>query len=163
MFRRMILGAAAGAAGVWVMDRLDWWLWDKQPQDVRRRIEDARPGAMDPAHALANRLSERFRGRPLEPAQPHPAGLATHYLLGMFPAAVYGLLRRPFPQLTAGSGLFYGLGLFLAEDEGLGPALGLAGKPQDYPWQAHARGLLGHFAYGVITETVLAVAFGRKR
>ena len=35
---------------------------------------------------------------------------------------------------------------------------GLGAKPQDYPWQAHARGLMAHLAYGIATELALNAA-----
>lgn len=32
---------------------------------------------------------------------------------------------------------------------------GLAASPGDYPWQDHARGLVAHLVYGIVTDTVL--------
>jgi hypothetical protein len=40
-------------------------------------------------------------------------------------------------------------------DEGVVPALGLAGGPTEYPWQAHARGLVGHLVLGAVTHATL--------
>ena len=156
----LIKGAAAGALAVWAMDRLDWYLWDRQPYSVRRRIEDVRPGAMDPAHVLANRLARAF-GRELLPIQPHPAGVAMHYAIGLLPTVLYALLRRRIPGLAAGGGLAFGLGLFLAEDELLNPVLGLSAPQRAYPWQAHARGFVSHLAFGALTEAVLKLLSGR--
>lgn len=156
----MIKGAAAGALAVWVMDRVDWFTWDRQPYAVRRRIEDVRPGAMDPAHVLANRVAKAF-GRELLPFQPHPAGVATHYAVGMLPTVLYALLRRRVPGLAAGGGLAFGLGLFLAEDEALNPLLGLSAPQREYPWQAHARGLLSHLVFGATAEAALRLLSGR--
>ena len=157
--RDVALGLAAGALGVWAMDRLDWALWDRQPEAVRRRIEDVRPGGLDPAHVLAHRTASAL-GKHLTPAQPHPAGVAVHYAVGALPAVVYALLRRRVPAVAAGGGLLYGLGAFLLEDELAGPALGLAAPPQSYPWQAHARGLLSHLLYGAVTEAALRLLTG---
>ncbi len=36
----------------------------------------------------------------------------------------------------------FGAGLFLTQDELANSVSGLGGKPKDYPWQAHARGLI---------------------
>ena len=47
--------------------------------------------------------------------------------------------------------------MFLVNDEILAPVLGLASGPAAYPWQAHARGLVGHLVLGAVTDTVLAV------
>ena len=158
--RDIIFGAAAGALGVWAMDRLDWALWDRQPEAVRRRIEEVRPGGLDPAHAIAHRAAAAL-GHHLTPAQPHPAGLAVHYAAGALPAVAYALARRRIPLLAAGGGLLYGLGAFLLEDEIGGPATGFAAPPQAYPWQAHARGLVAHLLYGLVVESALRLLSGR--
>ena len=92
------------------------------------------------------------------PPQPHPAGIAVHYALGVLPGALYAPLRRRLGGLGAGRGLLYGLGLFLVNDELLAPALGLASGPTAYPWQAHARGLAEHLVLGAATDAVLGAA-----
>lgn len=71
---------------------------------------------------------------------------------------LYGALRDRAGWLGAGRGLLYGLGLFLVNDELLAPALGLASGPAQYPWQAHARGLVAHLVLGAATDAVLDVA-----
>lgn len=37
------------------------------------------------------------------------------------------------------------------------PLLGTAAPPQEYPWQAHARGLVGHLTYGLVTKASVRV------
>ena len=96
-------------------------------------------------------------GTELVPRQPHPAGIAVHYALGVVPGALYGALRNRVGGVGAAGGLLYGLGLFLVEDEGLNPLLGTSGKPTEYPWQAHARGLVGHLVLGAAMNTTLNV------
>ena len=56
-----------------------------------------------------------------------------------------------------GGGSLYGRGLFLVNDELLAPALGLAAGPLQYPWQAHARGLVSHLVLGAATDAALEV------
>ena len=150
----LLKGAVAGAVAVWAMDRLGWALWDREDPRALERERAARVEGMDPAHVVANRVADAL-GRPLRPRQPHPAGVAVHYAIGMGPAMAYAALRRRSPALRAGGGLAYGLGLFLAVDEGVVPALGLASGPAAYPWQAHARGLVTHLALGVVTDATL--------
>jgi hypothetical protein len=150
----LLKGAAAGAVAVWAMDRVGWLLWDREDPAALARERAARVEGMDPAHVAANRVADAV-GRPLHPRQPHPAGVAVHYAIGMGPAMAYAALRRRWPALRAGRGLAYGLGLFLAVDEGVVPALGLASGPAAYPWQAHARGLVTHLVLGVATDAAL--------
>jgi len=150
-----VKGAIAGAVGVWAMDKVTWWLWDREDPRALQREREARPGGMDPAHVIANRAAEAM-GTELTPRQPHPAGSGVHYGLGIMPGAAYAVLRRRVPAVAAGGGLLYGLAMTLVEDEGLAPALGLAGSPTDYPWQAHARGLVGHLVLGTVTHATLS-------
>jgi hypothetical protein len=152
----VVKGAIAGAAGVWAMDRVGWWLWDQQDSAVLQQEREARVEGMDPAHVLANRAAEAV-GTSLSPRQPHPAGIGVHYAIGMAPAMGYAALRHRVAGLDAGRGLLYGLGLFLLVDEGVVPALGLGAAPTEYPWQAHARGLVTHLVLGLVTDTVLDV------
>lgn len=43
---------------------------------------------------------------------------------------------------------------YLVEDEGMGPALGLAGENRKYPAEAHVRGLVAHLAFGIVAAGV---------
>ncbi|QIB50304.1 DUF1440 domain-containing protein [Pseudomonas sp. OIL-1] len=144
-----VAGAAAGALAVWVMDRVDWFAYNRESEQARQRTIAARPGGMDPGHVLASKVAGAV-GK--EITQPHPAGISAHYVFGMAPAAVYGALYDSVPALSAGKGTLFGLGMFLMHDEGLNALSGLSGKPQAYPWQAHARGFLAHLVYGVVLD-----------
>ncbi|MEW5927170.1 MAG: DUF1440 domain-containing protein [Gemmatimonadota bacterium] len=147
-------GALAGAVGVWAMDKVTWWMWDREDPRALRREREARPEGLDPAHVIANRVAGAM-GRELTPEQPHPAGIGVHYGLGIMPGAAYGVLRGRVPAVGAAGGLLYGLALSLVEDEGIAPALGLAGRPTEYPPQAHVRGLVGHLVLGAATHATL--------
>lgn len=149
-------GAVAGAAAVWVMDRVGWYMYLREDEDALRRERDVRPNGLDTAHNMAASLAGLL-GRQLKPAQPNGWGIGMHYALGMLPGALYGVLRHRVKGLSGGQGTLYGLGLFLLEDEVGGPALGLASGPLAYPWQAHMRGLVSHLVLGMVTDGVLRV------
>jgi hypothetical protein len=153
-------GAIAGAIGVWAMDRLDWFFFEHEDPAARQRTESVRPDGLDPAHVVANRAAGAA-GRSLRPAQPHPAGIAVHYALGIGPGALYGAFRDRLPATAKGQDHLYGMGmglaLFAVQDEATNTLAGLAARPQDYPWQAHARGLAAHLAFGLVTNAVLNV------
>ena len=51
-------GAVAGAAGVWTMDRVDWFMYRRVDAGARRRTEGVRPGGKDPAHVMAGMAAE---------------------------------------------------------------------------------------------------------
>jgi hypothetical protein len=151
-------GAIAGAVGVWVMDRLDWFMFDHVDPAARRRTEQVRPGGLDPAHVAAHKLADAL-GTELSPKQPHPAGVAIHYSLGIGLGAIYGACRERLPVTHTSQDALYGMGaglsLFLAQDEALNQVMGLSARQKDYPWQAHARGLVAHLTLGLVTNTVL--------
>lgn len=153
------IGVVAGALGVWAMDRLDWFMFRHEDAQARRQTQQARPGGMDPAHVAANKISDAV-GATLIPKHPHPAGMAVHYSLGVGPGAVYSVLQDRVPYVGAGRGALWGAALFVAQDEVLNAATGLSGKPQDYPWQAHGRGLVAHLVYGVVTDTAIRAMKG---
>jgi len=56
-------------------------------------------------------------------------------------------IRGGFP-----AGLFLGAALFGIADEVAVPALGLSGKPSEFPLSSHLYGLASHLVYGVTTE-----------
>lgn len=153
------IGAVAGALGVWAMDRLDWFMFEHEDPQARQQTQQARPGGMDPAHVAANKIAEAV-GTTLAPRHPHPAGMAVHYSLGVGPGALYSVLQDRVPYLDAGRGTLWGLALFAAQDEVLNAVTGLSGNPEDYPWQAHGRGLIAHLVYGVVTDTAIRVMKG---
>ena len=100
-----VKGAIAGAIGVWALDKVTWAMWDRtDPAKLRQEEQEARPRGMDPAHVMANEAAEAM-GMQLTPKQPHPAGIAVHYGLGVMPGAAYGALRHKVPALTAGGGM----------------------------------------------------------
>lgn len=149
----MLLGAVAGAAGVWAMDRVDWFNYRHEDPQARRRTRSVRPGGQDPAHVLARRV-EGMAGTDPSPARHHLAGQAIHYAIGIGPAAIYGVMKGRVAGIGADRGLLYGLALFLIQDELANAATGLAADPRRYPWQAHARGLVAHLVYGLVTDAV---------
>lgn len=150
----LIKGTVAGAAGVWVMDQVGWYLYRRENTEALIQEQRARVGGLDTAHAAVNQIAGLF-GKSPDPKQPNAAGIGLHYALGMLPGALYAAFRARQPTLQAGQGALYGLGLFIVNDELVAPALGWASGPKAYPWQAHARGLVAHVALGMATHAVL--------
>lgn len=155
-------GAVAGGIAVWVMDQIDWYMYDHEDPDAQRRTRRVRPGGMDPSHHTANQVAGAF-GKELSPPQPHPAGIAIHYAIGMGSCALYGALQDRVPAVSTGRGALYGLGIFLTHDELFNTLMGSAARPSQYPGQAHARGLVSHVVLGVVADTVLRVLKGPGR
>lgn len=149
-----VKGAVAGAAGVFVMDRIDWFNWRHEDPRARARTVSVRPHGEPPAHVVARSIEDAAGAEPSH-SQHQAAGKLVHYSLGMTPGALYGVYRDKIPAPPAVRGLGYGLALFLLQDEMMNPIMGTAAKPGKYPWQAHARGLVAHLALGLVTEFAL--------
>lgn len=76
-------------------------------------------------------------------------------MVGLTAGVLYALARRRIARAHSGQGLVFGLAFWLLFDEIMTVAAGLARPPQEYPCQAHARGLAGHVAYGIAADTTL--------
>lgn len=157
-----LMGAAAGTVAVWALDRVDWFMWRRVEPRARAQTTRVRPGGEAPSHALVSKI-EQFAGLKPTERQHDMAGDIAHYAIGIAPAAGYALMREKMPGRGMARGTYFGLGMFLAQDEALNSLTGLAAKPSAYPWQAHARGLVAHIVYGVTTEFVLNAIERRAR
>jgi hypothetical protein len=151
---KALSGAAAGAVGTWALDRVDWRMWNNETEETRAHTTAVRPFGEPPANVIVRKAEERFGSR-LSDAEREAAGTAVHYGIGIAPAVVYAVFRDRLPGSGPGRGLLYGLTLFLLQDEAVNAASGLSAKPSEYPWQAHARGLVAHLVYGIATEMAL--------
>jgi hypothetical protein len=152
-------GGAAGAVGVVAMDVITWLLYRRERSLDLLRENQVRPFGKDTAHALVRRLAGGL-GSDAGRSEPNGAGIALHYALGMAPGAFYAEHRRRHAWLRGGRGAVYGVGLYLANDLLVARLLGIAGPQGKYPWQAHARGVIGHVVLGMVTDATLTAIEG---
>ena len=149
----LIAGAAAGAVATWAMGKVTTWMYERENVGARE-LEDAARGGKT-AYATAAEKAADTAGVELSDEQRDTAGAGIHWALGIAGGAAYGLARKRWPRAAAFYGAGFGLAFFLAMDELMNPVLGLTPGPMAFPWQAHARGLAGHLAYGVTSNAVL--------
>jgi hypothetical protein len=149
----MAKGAAAGAAATWLMGRVTTWMYEREGESVRERENQAR-GDRTAYAAAVERLAGGV-GVHVPADRREQWGRAFHWALGIMAGAAYAVARRRWPGAGALKGLPYGAGFFLVVDEIMNPVLGFTPGPLAFPWQAHARGLGGHLAYGAVSEMVL--------
>ncbi len=142
--RDIVAGALAGAAAVWIVDKM-------QLNMTHAAVTRDQPAGVDPAHAMAAKAAAQT-GADIGPAHDNNFGHTVHYGVGAGLGALYGLLRGMAPGVATGRGALYGLAAFLLADEIGTPALGLAKNPLHYPARDHARGALAHTVFGVITD-----------
>ena len=155
----LALGALAGAAAVFLMDRIDYAIQGQETDAQRDAAKKASGGREPPPQGIATQI-ERAAGANLDEDQHGWAGTAVHYALGIAPAMVYAALRPGTPWLGTARGALFGAGLWLLLDEGVNTATGLSGDPRDYPWPEHARGLVSHIVYGFVLDWMVVRGFG---
>lgn len=153
--RRLVLdalvGAASGLAASWVMAQAQRRILSAGGSGTKRREEQAQ-GELEPATARAARGAARAAGVSIPQQRMGAAAEAVHSATGAGFGALFGVLlpRVPFPAVAAGA--LYGTLVWLVNDEGLVPALGLSRKPWKYPASTHARALASHLVYGAATD-----------
>lgn len=152
----VLLGAAAGAAATWLMDRATTAILERQSEETRDREDLARGDRT--AYEIAAEKSARLAGRELTGEERKKAGQAIHWSMGIAAGALYGAIRNRARGLGPGSGLAYGVAFFLMVDEGAQSLLGLTPPPDRFPWQTHARGLAGHLVLGAALEAPFDLA-----
>ncbi|WP_162055577.1 DUF1440 domain-containing protein [Pontibacter pamirensis] len=150
----LIKGAVAGAASVWVMDRITWYMYKNEDPKAYLKEKKAQVHGKYVADVAVDKVL-KATGTDLDQRQRWMAGRGVHYFLGIAPGMLYAALRHKVKGLDAGGGSLYGLGLFMVMDEIVAPVTGLSSGPTAYPWQAHARGLVGHLAVGMVTDGIL--------
>jgi uncharacterized membrane protein YagU involved in acid resistance len=157
----LMIGAVAGAAAIWVMDRVDWFNFRHESDEARRRTEAVRPRGAPPAQVMVTKAAERLGAAPSQ-QQIQSASKVVHYMLGIVPAALYSVYQSRYPAISKGRGTLFGLGVFLLHDEGMNPLMGWSAKPTAYPWQAHARGVVAHLVFGAVTDALVRKLKGRR-
>ena len=156
VLKEVVKGAIAGAASVWMMDRVTGYMYRNEDPQAYRKEKQAQKGGKYVAFVAADKIANAV-GASMTDKQEYVAGKTIHYLLGIMPGALYGLMRHRVKGLDKGYGLLYGLGLFIVMDELVAPLAGLSSGPLAYPWQAHARGLAGHLTVGATTDAAVRV------
>jgi hypothetical protein len=151
--RDLIKGAVAGAVATFVMGKVTGYMYEHEDRDVRRQEDEARQGRT--AYETAAEKAAAAAGTTLEVRRRREFGSAIHWTLGIGAGAVYAVLRRRVQVFGGAAGTAFGTGFWAFLDEGLVPALGLTPGPTAFPWQTHARGLVGHLTFGTVADGTL--------
>ena len=151
--RDLLKGAVAGAVATFVMGKVTNYMYEHEDREARREEDDARGGRS--SYEAAAEKAAAAAGTSLDRRQRAQAGSALHWALGIGAGAAYAVLRRRFQGLGAAAGTAFGTGFWAFMDEGLVPALGLTPGATAFPWQTHARGLVGHLTFGTVTDGTL--------
>jgi len=158
----LTFGAIAGTVATLALSGMSQLLYANESRPNRFREQWARRG-QSATEVAAKKLAGAVGASPSKTQIKATEG-AIHFGVGAGAGATYGAIRRHVPAPAITKGLGFGATLWLMADEGLNPALGLTPGPADFPWQTHARGLVSHLVFGLVTEGVLSLAdYYRKR
>lgn len=151
----LVKGAIAGAVATYVMGRITTFMYDREDRRARKQEDEARGGGT--SYGTAAEKGAELVGRRLTSKEREQAGSAIHWALGIGAGAGYAVVRRRLAFLGSTVGTAFGTAFWAFVDEGVVPALGLTPGPLAFPWQAHARGLIGHLTFGTVTDGTLRV------
>lgn len=163
---QVLKGLAAGVIGglvaSWVMEEFQaaWTAVSSSMQgsnSASTAKDEAQGGdeQQEPSTVKAAELvSQKLLGHRLAKNEKAMAGNVVHYATGAASGAAYGIAAEIVPEVTAGAGLVFGTGVWLAVDETAVPLFGLSKAPTEYPLSTHVYALASHFVYGMTTEVV---------
>lgn len=151
LLKDVAVAAAAGYLGIQVMEQVAVKLYEMQPEEVRKKEYEARPGR--PAQVAVNKIlgllnlevDNRTRSK-LE--------LVALYATGVSWVPVYMRLRRKRQMNPVSAGLVTGVSQWLMLGEAFIPALGFSASNLDYPLLTHLRGLVAHPVFGLVVAAV---------
>jgi putative membrane protein len=168
--RNPLAGAAAGAIGgllgSWLMVVVQHAMGGNgrgsHPGDTHpQRRRDALPNDVDGTYSdepatmqAASMIAETVAGETLTERQKQIGGSVLHYAFGAVMGAMYGAAAEKERSTTAGFGLPFGAGVWLAADEAGVAMGGFATHPADYPLSRHVAALASHLVYGATVEGV---------
>jgi hypothetical protein len=153
MIATLCYGAVAGAVATWVMGKATDVLYEREDQSIREREDNVREG--ETAYSVAAEKAANRLGVGLSKEDRERYGSGIHWALGVGTGVLYGILRDRIPPAGFARGLVFGTAFWLLVDEGANYALGLTPGPTEFPWQTHARGLIGHLVYGTVAEATI--------
>lgn len=153
--RVLAKGAVAGVAATSALVATGETLYRLESEVVKERDATAREGHFaSPLQKPIAKLAD-VAGRRLDKRQEERAARALAWAVGIGGGIAYAIARERMPSVAVGGGLAFGAGAWLLEDELLVPLATGTFHPRRYPWQAHARGLAAHLAYGAAAEASL--------
>lgn len=150
-----IKGAIAGFVGTMAMGKVTHFWYQHEDPEARQQYQEV-TGGRYPPQRTADFVEKTLD---LDPSKKQHKMLAkgSHQTVGIGTGVAYALAQRRIGGADKGHGLLFGALFSLVFDEGMTALVGFAEPPREYPWQAHARGFVGHLAFGLAAETTLGI------
>jgi uncharacterized membrane protein YagU involved in acid resistance len=163
--RSLVAGAIGGLAASWVMNQFITAAMkvqeaakspaEKQQQQAQQPQQQE---SEDSTMKVADAVTWLVTGHHLSKQGKQKGGPIVHYAFGTLMGALYGTLASLSETATAGAGLAFGTGLFIAADEVMVPALVTGQFPTKEPASSQLTYYAAHLVYGTTTELVCRLA-----
>jgi len=154
LLKDALFGAIGGFAGTNVLEKTTGLL--TRFQSNRDKWIERELVKEEPTSALARRAAKTALGKELPEDQAKQLGNAVHWGYGIFWGAVYGVLRKRVPAISAAGGFPFGVALDAFGAGMLLPAFKLSPPATQFPVSTHLRDMTAHYAYAATTECVCA-------
>lgn len=157
--RALTSGVIGGLVGTIVMTQFQS-AWNKASQELKSKCHgepstsEAQSGEEkeDATMKAAGKVAS-LAGREISHETKKRLGPVVHYGFGTVQGAAYGTVVEAFGgEGGLLAGLIFGAALFALADEVAVPALGLSGKPSEFPLPTHLYALAAHLVYGLSSE-----------
>lgn len=150
------VGLLAGFVGTKLMEPVSMKLYEWEPEEVRRREDEVRPGP--PYQLAADKVAQRL-ALDLSESQRTKLGMAFHYGLGMSWGPVYSVVARRSGMNPVLAGLLTGVAMSIMADEFMTPAMGFSAPNRAYPLVTHLRGFVAHLVFGLGVAATAELVF----
>lgn len=152
----ILIGLAGGLAATFAMTQAQGAVQKAmnggQPQRPESQEEEQREINEQSTVKLADKVSRSVTDQGIPEEQKQTAGNTVHYTFGTLMGGVYGALASTLKDAPLGTGILFGIGLWLATDEFLLPQLGLSKPPRERDLKEHAYEASAHALYGLCLD-----------
>ncbi len=156
--KSLLFGLAGGLAATFVMTQAQtaWLKVDKgdEAEKPKSKEEQQKEVGEQSTVKIADKVAQTVTHHAVPQEYKQTAGNTVHYAFGTAMGGVYGALSGLMEDAPFGTGVLFGMGLWLAADEFVLPYLGLAQRPQEKDLKEHAYEASMHAVYGLCLDGV---------
>src|SRR5438270_6007886 len=149
----VLIGLGGGLAATYVMTQAQSAWSNAQGQGTKPNQGNSAEVDQQSTVKVANRLADAANTS-IPQEQRQTAGNAVHYGFGTLMGGMYGAIAGALDDAPFGTGVLFGVGLWLAVDEFVLPYLGLSKPPQQRDLKEHAYEASMHAVYGLCLDAV---------
>ncbi|MEO8726111.1 MAG: DUF1440 domain-containing protein [Acidobacteriaceae bacterium] len=154
----ILIGLGGGLAATYVMTQAQSAVKKLKTKPAsekpKSREQQEREVSEQSTVKIADKVSSAVTDHEVPQEQKQSAGNAVHYSFGTLMGGVYGGMASLLDDAPLGTGLLFGIGLWLAADEFVLPQLGLSKSPTERGLKEHAYEASAHAVYGLTLDAV---------